>query len=129
MKKFNCNDCIWFYDDLYVYQGRVERVVDNVKEPYYIVKVISMDGKTSIFGGTQGCSFDKAFSTRKEALRVMETEHKKQVEDYCNQINTVEDLISFMLNHTVCGDEEIDYRAREASIACAKKFGFNIKEN
>ena len=78
--------------------------------------------------GTQGFSVYRVFETELGAYDHYYGEVNAIKNNYRKQINSIEDLVIFCLNHTVSHTEEYtDYEAREVAVEKAKQFGVKIK--
>lgn len=66
------------------------------------------------FTGTQGRQFEELFSTRVALEKHIADENAARAAEIRAQIQTKEDMIRFMFNHTVsCAEEYTDWFARE----------------
>lgn len=70
--------------------------------------------------GTYSATEDAIFDSYEKAVEAYNDEFNKRVNNYCSEINTLEDLIKFPINHCICGDEDVEYEARQAYLIRAK---------
>lgn len=117
--------------DVIFYQNHMSGVVDKAiilsieqnqnGQSYY--RIIDLD-----IGGECGCLVGEAYSTKEDCLAAVRGKEQKEIEEYKSQIKTVEDLIRFLFEHPMTG-EDTDYEAKAAAIEMAEKLcGVRIEE-
>jgi len=77
------------------------------------------------FAGTEGALISDLYRSEKECLDAAIARHEKAKQDYCDEITTVNDLVTFMFNHCITGDD-YEYDAREVVVKKAEEFGINL---
>ena len=70
--------------------------------------------------GTYGATEDVIFDSYEKAVEAYNAECNKRVNEYCSEINTLDDLLKFPISHCICGDEDLDYEAKQAYIIKVK---------
>lgn len=126
MAKFKVGDTIfyqylWFGSEL-VHEAIILEIRENIKDHIvYLVKDLHIGGKCD-------CPEEVTFSTKEACLAASRKERQKQIEEYKSQIQTVEDLISFLFEHPVIGFGT-DYEARKAAAEMTEELcGIKIED-
>lgn len=71
--------------------------------------------------GTGGGKFEDLYETALAAYAAQEVKESEKAAEYCEQIKDVPSLLTFALNHCLCGEEYTDYSAIRAYKASAKR--------
>lgn len=71
--------------------------------------------------GTGGGKFEDLYETALAAYAAQEVKDCEKAAKYCEQIKDVPSLLTFALNHCLCGEEYTDYSAIKAYKASAKR--------
>lgn len=71
--------------------------------------------------GTGGGKFEDLYETALAAYAAQEVKKSEKAAEYCEQIKDVPSLLTFALNHCLCGEEYTDYSAIRAYKASAKR--------
>lgn len=96
---------------------RVISAVDTKYEP------------TSIYDWYSNKTSNDLYKTAKAAYEAYKENCHKQVENYCKEISTLEDLLAFPLSHSLCDSEWTDYEAVKAYTIRAKELtGIDLNE-
>ena len=104
--------------DWYSYSIRKAKIVSvDYREESIYVKFEYVENTVSI---------ENIFVTEKEARDAKNKKIENTKNEYRKQINSVEDLVVFLFNHCINGDEYTDYEAREVAIEKAKEYGINL---
>lgn len=77
--------------------------------------------------GLAGAAWDNLYPTAEEAYKGQLAKDEAAFLAYCEQIETVEDLVRFALENDITGGEYSDYNARKAYISRAKELGFDVE--
>lgn len=90
-----------------------------------IFKASSVDGEEKEFV-TFGIGFvvpmERVFTSEEDCIKDYQLRSEKKVQEYCDSISTVEDLVKFMYcNCVACAEEYTDWQAREAVERKAKE--------
>ena len=108
--KVKVNDYVYFFKYDLMYSGKVERVVKDevieVKTEYGCIPVSRKD----------------CFLNEKECLEKYNEKFGHKVEKYMGMMNSMEDMIRFMMENPVCGDDR-DEMALEAVKRKCGEFG------
>lgn len=88
---------------------------------------VRMQGIYPITSGNFGSKIDELFETKEEAYAYLQHKDDKQVEEYVNSIQNIEDLLQFPLKHNVSKcDEYANYNARRAYIEVMNSYNYPI---
>ena len=67
------------------------------------------------------------FKTKEDREQARVKRYNRKVQEYCEKINDIVDLVFFMFDHNVAPAEEYtDWEAREAARIKANQFGINL---
>ena len=67
------------------------------------------------------------FKTKEDRDQARIKRYNKKVQEYCEKINDITDLVFFMFNHNVAlAEEYTDWEARKAAQIKANQFGINL---
>lgn len=116
MKQLTLNDIVWFYDqyDNLCY-GTITGISASGNKIFYMIK--ENIGKRYV-------ESTNCYSSKEKCVLAKQKNSEKQIEDYCEGIKTINDLVIFCLNHVVCPAEEYtDWEARKAAIKKAEELG------
>lgn len=127
-KDFKPGDTVYYWDD--EIRALIEaKILDvdlsnNRMHPYRRIRdyyYCDKDGnRLDKMFGTRNYEKRNLFYTAEEAYYSHVDEYDKWYRNYLNEINTVQDLIKFALNHVICG-EDAYYPATEAYCAKARE--------
>lgn len=114
--KFKIAKKVYFYDKMLdmVLSGKIA-AIDNTydEECFLILDVRTMAGE---FIGCKTIRASKLFDTPAECVAQKNSDNAKIIDDYKNQINSVEDLVRFLYLNPCNGAEEYtDWLAAEAA--------------
>lgn len=85
--------------------------------------------RTSSFGGSMGSSAEYLYRTAAAAYDAKLARYNKQIEDYKNEIQTLEDLLKFPLVHPFGAEEYRDDAAIKAyCVRCKELQGIEVRE-
>ena len=126
----NVGDIVYFveYWTDHVTKARVTEVSDGGVY-FNCISVVDKDGQDiqrSI--GSAGALWDGLFQTAKDAYDTRDKKHDAQIKAYCEEIQTIEDLVRFPLEHCLIGDEYTDWDAYYAYKQRAQELGVLSKE-
>lgn len=118
-------------DTVYVYEFWSENIVKaTLKEPlenkgFHIHYEGIVDRNGNIIDSFVGNSvriFNDIWLTAKDAYLAVETRMNERINTYLDEINNIEDLVQFPLDHCFCGEEYTDYAAIDAYKIKVKEF-------
>lgn len=112
---------IWFkapYVD--VNSGIVTEIREHVKTPKGEEIYAMLNGTRDTFGST-GARINDCYPTKEALLNGLKAESNNKVKEYCNSIQTVEDLVQFCYDHNMSGEEYTDWEAKKAARIRAKE--------
>ena len=114
--KFKTAKLVYFYDKMLdlVLSGLMA-AIDNTydEECFLILDVRTMTGN---FMGSRTVRVSELFDTFDECVAKKNSDNAKIIDDYKNQINSVEDLVRFLYKHPCNAAEEYnDWHAAEAA--------------
>ena len=116
---------IWFRQQCAgILSGYVTAIHQNTSMGLPLVTVLldEMDECNSLYSGSFDVIIANTFESFDAALQYQKAEFNRGVEKYSDSIRSVEDLVRFPLDHSVChSDEECDEQAREAYKRKTKK--------
>lgn len=113
---------IWFYRWDSICQGN-DLGEDKNNPGIHHVQLTHIAGQRS--GGTTCCRESEIYFSESDCLKAVQAEEYQRKLSYIQSIKTVEDLVDFLLQHTVFG-EDYDVQAREAAIQAARNLGLFI---
>lgn len=90
--------------------------------------MVDYDGeKTYDFPGSCDRRIVELYTSAKSAYDNYYKEQNKKIKKYCSEINTIEDLVKFPINHCLNGEEYTDNEAYQAyKIKVKELFGINL---
>lgn len=113
----NLRDVIAFEKTILIAELRVMYAVDTNYEP------------TTIYNTHVSKKVSDLYKTGKAAYEAYKEKCNREVENYCKEISTLEDLLIFPLAHVICEDEWTDYEAVKAYKIRAKELtGIDLNE-
>lgn len=132
MKTFNKNNTK-VGDIVYSVESWTERVVKarvteimNDCVRFQALCFVDRNGNFSdTFLGSAGAAWDNLYATALDAYTDRDTKNAAQVQAYCDEIETIADLVRFPLDHCLTGDEYTDYNALKAYKQRMRDFGFS----
>jgi len=124
MSKFNIGDVIWFFRWGTICEARITDVNNSSQSGvYYDVNLLSVGGWSS--GGSTRCLQTEAYPDRDSCLTAMQIHSESRRNAFCSKIKTIQDLVQFMLDNVLFG-EDCDWDARRAAIDSAHRLGIDI---
>lgn len=120
-QNFKSGDYVYFIDN---YNNNHEGEIFNILSPLKN-KMVFYSIKTRY--GTFTVPIYDIFKTKEDRDQVRIKRYNKKVQEYCEKINDITDLVFFMFGHNVAFAEEYtDWEAREAARIKANQFGINL---
>lgn len=120
-QNFKSGDYVYFIDN---YDNNHEGEVFDVSNPLESMMVF-YSIKTRY--GTFVVPIYNIFKTKEDREQARIKRYNKKVQEYCEKINDITDLVVFMFGHNVAPAEEYtDWEAREAARIKANQFGINL---
>lgn len=113
-----------------IFSAQVVKILDGDIIALKGLDFVDREGrKTSTFGGSLGCSAEHLHKTAAEAYDAKLAKYNKQIEDYKNEIQTLEDLLRFPLVHPFGAEEYRDDAAIKAyCVRCKELQGIEVRE-
>ena len=121
---FEVGDIIFYYNhwsDL-VHEAIIMGIQENARNQlvYHLADLTN--------GADCGCLVEDAYLTKEACLMAIQEKSQKQIAEYIEQIQNMEDLIRFLLEHQTSG-ESADLEARVAAVKKAEEFcGIKFEE-
>lgn len=108
---------VWFRSAyVTVNQGKITEICTGKAEGY-----VTLKGINDTYG-TCGAKLEDCFLTKEELLADKQVKNDARIKRYCEEIKTVNDLVTFMYDNNVsCSEEYTDWEAREAARIRAKE--------
>jgi len=78
--------------------------------------------------GLAGAAWDNLYPTAEEAYEGQKIKDEAAFREFCEQIETVEDLVRFALENELLPEANTQYNARRAYITRAKELGFDVEK-
>lgn len=120
-QNFKSGDYVYFIDN---YNNNHEGEIFNILSSLEY-KMVFYSIKTRY--GTFTVPIYDIFKTKEDRDQARIKRYNKKVQEYCEKINDITDLIFFMFGHNVAFAEEYtDWEAREAARIKANQFGINL---
>lgn len=118
---FKPGDYVYFIDN---YDNNYEGEILDVSSPSEHMMVF-YSIKTRY--GTFAVPIYNIFKTKEDREQARVKRYNRKVQEYCEKINDIVDLVFFMFDHNVAPAEEYtDWEAREAARIKANQFGINL---
>lgn len=120
-QNFKPGDYVYFIDN---YDNNYEGEILDVLSPLeYMMVFYSIETRY----GTFAVPIYNIFKTKEDREQARIKRYNKKVQEYCEKINDIVDLVFFMFDHNVAPAEEYtDWEAREAARIKANQFGINL---
>ena len=120
-QNFKSGDYVYFIDNYNNnHEGEIFNILSSLKD-----KMVFYSIKTRY--GTFTIPVYDIFKTKEDRDQVRIKRYNKKVQEYCEKINDITDLVFFMFGHNVAFAEEYtDWEAREAARIKANQFGINL---
>lgn len=120
-QNFKSGDYVYFIDNYNNnHEGEIFNILSSLKD-----KMVFYSIKTRY--GTLTVPIYDIFKTKEDRDQVRIKRYNKKVQEYCEKINDITDLVFFMFGHNVAFAEEYtDWEAREAARIKANQFGINL---
>lgn len=120
-QNFKSGDYVYFIDNYNNnHEGEIFNILSSLKS-----KMVFYSIKTRY--GTFTIPIYDIFKTKEDRDQARIKRYNKKVQEYCEKINDITDLIFFMFGHNVAFAEEYtDWEAREAARIKANQFGINL---
>lgn len=120
-QNFKSGDYVYFIDNYNNnHEGEIFNILSSLK-----YKMVFYSIKTRY--GTFTVPIYDIFKTKKDRDQARIKRYNKKVQEYCEKINDITDLVFFMFSHNVAFAEEYtDWEAREAARIKANQFGINL---
>ncbi len=120
-QNFKSGDYVYFIDNYNNnHEGEIFNILSSLKD-----KMVFYSIKTRY--GTFTIPIYDIFKTKEDRDQVRIKRYNKKVQEYCEKINDITDLVFFMFGHNVAFAEEYtDWEAREAARIKANQFGINL---
>lgn len=120
-QNFKSGDYVYFIDNYNNnHEGEIFNILSSLKD-----KMVFYSIKTRY--GTFTVPIYSIFKTKEDRDQVRIKRYNKKVQEYCEKINDITDLVFFMFGHNVAFAEEYtDWEAREAARIKANQFGINL---
>lgn len=113
---------VWFMDNYdNIQNGTVIEIVPTKNGDYVHVRIA--------LGGTMHTPRNSVYESQQACMDAFNQAQRNKTDEYKQTICSINDLVSFCLNHTVSYAEEYtDYAARKAVIERASELGLTIPE-
>lgn len=120
-QNFKPGDYVYFIDN---YDNNQEGEILDVLSPLeHMMVFYSIETRY----GTFAVPIYNIFKTKEDREQARIKRYNKKVQEYCEKINDIVDLVFFMFDHNVAPAEEYtDWEAREAVRIKANQFGINL---
>lgn len=120
-QNFKSGDYVYFIDNYNNnHEGEIFNILSSLK-----YKMVFYSIKTRY--GTFTVPIYDIFKTKEDRDQARIKRYNKKVQEYCEKINDITDLVFFMFGHNVAFAEEYtDWEAREAARIKANQFGINL---
>lgn len=120
-QNFKSGDYVYFIDN---YDNNHEGEILDVLNPLeHLMVFYSIETPH----GTFAVPIYNIFKTKEDREQGRIKRYNKKVQEYCEKINDITDLVFFMFDHNVAPAEEYtDWEAREAARIKASQFGINL---
>lgn len=119
------NKMIWFYRWDALCKGIDLGLNKDIDIPdIHNVKLLTINGQR--LGGETCCRESEMFDDPQACLDAHQAEEDKRLNEFLTAIQTMENLVDFLLTHVTCG-EDMDDTARQAALQAAAKLGLNIQ--
>lgn len=120
-QNFKSGDYVYFIDNYNNnHEGEIFNILSSLKD-----KMVFYSIKTRY--GTFTVPIYDIFKTKEDRDQVRIKRYNKKVQEYCEKINDITDLVFFMFDHNVAFAEEYtDWEARKAARIKANQFGINL---
>lgn len=120
-QNFKPGDYVYFIDN---YDNNYEGKILDVLSPLeHMMVFYSIETRY----GTFAIPIYNIFKTKEDREQARIKRYNKKVQEYCEKINDIVDLVFFMFDHNVAPAEEYtDWEAREAARIKANQFGINL---
>lgn len=120
-QNFKSGDYVYFIDNYNNnHEGEIFNILSSLKD-----KMVFYSIKTRY--GTFTVPIYDIFKTKEDRDQVRIKRYNKKVQEYCEKINDITDLVFFMFGHNVAFAEEYtDWEAREAARIKINQFGINL---
>ena len=120
-QNFKPGDYVYFIDS---YNNNHEGEIFDILSPLKY-KMVFYSIKTRY--GTFTVPIYDIFKTKEDREQARIKRYNKKVQEYCEKINDITDLVFFMFNHNVAlAEEYTDWEARKAAQIKANQFGINL---
>lgn len=120
-QNFKSGDYVYFIDN---YNNNQEGEIFNILSSLEY-KMVFYSIKTRY--GTFTIPIYDIFKTKEDRDQARIKRYNKKVQEYCEKINDITDLVFFMFDHNVAlAEEYTDWEAREAARIKANQFGINL---
>ena len=120
-QNFKPGDYVYFMDS---YNNNHEGEISDILSPLKY-KMVFYSIKTRY--GTFTVPIYDIFKTKEDREQACIKRYNKKVQEYCEKINDIADLVFFMFDHNVAPAEEYtDWEARAAARIKANQFGINL---
>ena len=118
---FKPGDYVYFIDN---YDNNYEGEILDVLSPFeHMMVFYSIETRY----GTFAVPIYNIFKTKEDREQARIKRYNRKVQEYCEKINDIVDLVFFMFDHNVAPAEEYtDWEAREAARIKANQFGINL---
>lgn len=138
----NIGDIVYYYE--HWSDSIVKAKIENIYQAELYAKQFNTDTKTKIaedvaklenicmvdYDGEKTYSFPgscdrrivELYTSAKSAYDNYYKEQNKKIKKYCSEINTIEDLVKFPINHCLNGEEYTDNEAYQAYKIKVKEF-------
>lgn len=124
IKNIKVGQEVWFKATwVDVNSGIVTEICDGDAKGYVMLK------GTRDTSGSTGAKIKDCYPTKEALLAGLQTEYDKAVKDYCDSIQTVEDLVRFCYDHNFSAEEYTNWEAKRAAEIRAKDLlGISLDE-
>ena len=112
----------WSQRIVFAYVNKITTINDSEND--YVVQVTGDFRDDESIGGTITLPLRYLFTTKDEAIAMVEQKNLEIVNKYKSEINTIADLIKFPLIHPFGAEEYTDYEAIKAYKERAAELGF-----
>lgn len=112
---------IWFkapYVD--VNSGIITGIIEHVETPKNKETYVTLNGTNDTFGCTNAHIKD-CYPTKKALLDGLNAESDAKTKEYCESIQTINDLVKFCYDHNFSAEEYTDWEAKKAAEIRAKE--------
>ena len=117
---------VWFYQWGFICSGEITgSEKDNRGRTYHNIHITSIAGERT--GGKTGCFAEECYNTKEECEKARKAASDKAVQEYKNEIQDVQSLIQFCLDHQMLG-EDYDDDARRVVVEKAVELGFRVQD-